>query len=326
MSENEFRAMSDRVRNWGRWGDADELGTLNLITPDKVRQAASLVTQGKVFPLGIAFGDTGPQELKYRRNPLHMMTIDGGDARSLVEVGPGWAGNPRAQEVGTMLAGDLLRFNDDFVAMHLQSASQWDALSHVYYEETLYNGYPASTVTSFGASKLSIDKVDVKGVTSRAVLLDMVRFRGEEQYCVHGDHIMPDELTAAAEAQRVEIGAGDILLVRTGWMTKFLATGDTSLVAGLNWRCAEWLRARDVSAVAADNPAVEDLASDTDATILPMHLLCLRDMGLSFGELWDLDALARDCAEDGRWEFQLVAPPLRITGAVGSPVNAIALK
>lgn len=326
MTSDSFRAMADRIRNWGRWGEDDELGTLNLITADKVRQAAALVTEGKVFPLGISIGETGPQELLFRRNPLHMMTIDGGDARSLVRIGPEWAAHPRAQEVAGFLDGDLLRFNDDFIAMHLQSASQWDALSHVYYDERMYNGYPASAVTSFGASRLSIDRVDVKGITSRGVLLDLARARGEELHCQHGEHIMPDELTAAAAAQGVEVGPGDIVLVRTGWMTKFRTTRDTSPSAGLNWRCAEWLRERDVAAVAADNSQVEDPVSDLAGNMLPMHLLCLRDMGLAFGEYWDLDALADTCAADGRWDFQLVAPPLRITGAVGSPLNPIALR
>jgi kynurenine formamidase len=323
---DDFRVMADRVRNWGRWGEDDEIGTLNLITAEKVRSGAALAVEGKVFPLGISFGDTGPQGALFRRNPLHMMTIDGGDAQSLLEIGPQWTDNPRAQQVGSMVDDDLLRFNDDFIAMHLQSATQWDALSHVYYDEQMYNGFPASAVTSFGASKLSIDKVDVKGITSRGVLLDMVRFRGEQEYCPPGRAIMPDELTAAAEAEGVEIGSGDILLVRTGWMTKFHARHDAGPSAGLSWRCADWLRQRDVAAVAADNSKVEDATSDLVGNMLPMHLICLRDMGLSFGEYWDLDALAADCAADGRWDFQLVAPPLRITGAVGSPVNPIALK
>src|SRR5690606_23336174 len=133
-SHKEFRALAEQVRNWGRRGSDDQLGTLNLITAEKVKQAASLVTEGAVFPLGIAFGDSGPQRSRLRRNPLHMMTIDGGDAESFVAIGPEWAEHPRAQDVAQIMNGDLLRFNDDFIAMHLQSATQWDALSHVYYE------------------------------------------------------------------------------------------------------------------------------------------------------------------------------------------------
>jgi kynurenine formamidase len=323
---DDWRAMAERVRNWGRWGADDELGTLNLITDEKVKQAASLVTKGRVFPLGMAFSDKGPQALFFRRNPLHLMTVDGGDARSLLEIGPWWDANPRAQEVSGFWKDDLLRFNDDFIVMHLQAATQWDALSHAYYEEQLYNGYPASTVTSFGASKNSIDKVDVKGVTSRAVLLDMVRHRGGSVDAMNGSAIMPDELTAAAEAQGVEIEQGDIVMVRTGFLTKFYADGDVGMLTGLHWSCAEWLWERNVAAVAADNAAVEYPLSDLEGNMLPMHLLSQRDSGLSFGEFWVLDDLADDCAADGRWECQVVAPPLRITGAVGSPVNPIAIK
>ncbi|MET0820810.1 MAG: cyclase family protein [Aeromicrobium sp.] len=324
---DDWRAMSDRIRNWGRWGADDELGTLNLITSDKVAEGAALVTQGKVFALGMDFGDSGPQgDLLFRRNPLHTMTIDGGDGNSLLEHVASAPSNKRWQEGAMMLGGDLLRYNDDMVVMHLQSATQWDALAHVYYEEKMYNGYPSSAVTSFGASKLSIDKVDVKGITSRAVLLDMVKYRGEDMHCAHGEHIMPDELTEAAKQQGVEVGEGDIVVVHTGWTTKFYATGDKSPSAGLSWRCAEWLHERGVAAVAADNSQVEDPVSDLQGNLLPMHLLCLRDMGMQFGEYWKLDDLAADCAADGRYEFQLVAPPLRITGAVGSPINPIALK
>jgi kynurenine formamidase len=120
---------------------------------------------------------------------------------------------------------------------------------------------------------------------------------------------------------------GDIVLIRTGWWARFLQTGDgTEPGAGLDWTCASWLHDHEVAAVAADNLMVENPVSAVDGAILPMHMLCLRDMGLMLGEYWDLTALAEDCAADGVYEFQLIAPPLRVTGAVGSPVNPIAIK
>src|ERR1700760_2529180 len=119
-SLTDFRRVADDVRNWGRWGDADELGTLNFITSEKVQEAASLVKHGKVFPLGVDFGSSGAQgAFKFRHNPV------------------------------------------DVIIMPLQAATQWDALSHVYYEDKLYNGFPASSVTSFGAYHCGIDKVDI---------------------------------------------------------------------------------------------------------------------------------------------------------------------
>ena len=199
-----------------------------------------------------------------------------------------------------------MRFNDDIIIMPLQAATQWDALSHVYYDDKLYNGFPANSVTSLGAFHCGIDKVDGKGITSRGVLLDIVRLRGVETFCELGDPITPAELDEAAMAQGVAIGKGDIVLIRTGWWARFLETGDgTEPGAGLDWTCASWLHDHEVAAVAADNLMVENPQSGIDGVFLPMHMLCLRDMGLMLGEYWDLTALAADCAADGVYEFQL---------------------
>jgi kynurenine formamidase len=324
----DFRRVAGEVSNWGRWGEADELGTLNFITADKVAQAASLVKHGKVFPLGVDFGSSGPQgSFKFRHNPIHVMTVDGGDAHSLPRFGADWAANPAAKELGTYFKDELFRFNDDMVIMPLQCATQWDALSHVYYEEKLYNGYPADSVTSLGALYCGIDKVDSKGITSRGVLLDVVRHRGVETFLELGNPVTAAELDDVARAQGVTVGRGDIVLVRTGWWARFLETGDGGEPgSGLDWQCASWLHDHDIAAVAADNLMVEDPISGVKGTFLPMHMLCLRDMGLMLGEYWDLTALAADCAADGVYEFQLIAPPLRFVGAVGSPVNPIAIK
>jgi kynurenine formamidase len=327
-SMTDFRRVADDVRNWGRWGDADELGTLNFISAEKVQQAASLVKHGKVFPLGVDFGSSGPQgAFQFRQNPVHVMTVDGGDANTLVRYGPKWTSNSVAQQLSGFFEDNPFRFNDDMIIMPLQAATQWDALSHVYYEDQLYNGFPADSVTSLGAYHCGIDKVDGKGITSRGVLLDVVRHRGAETFLEHGNPITPEELDAAARSQGVTVGRGDIVLVRTGWWARFLTTGDGGEPAsGLDWRCAAWLHDHEIAAVAADNLMVEDPESGVEGTFLPMHMLCLRDMGLMLGEYWDLTALAADCAADGVYEFQLIAPPLRVTGAVGSPVNPIAIK
>jgi kynurenine formamidase len=124
----------------------------------------------------------------------------------------------------------------------------------------------------------------------------------------------------------VAIRSGDIILVRTGSLRRFRETGRGLFddFAGLDWRCAAWLHEHQVAAVAADNVGVE--CGPQDGMMLPLHMLCLRDMGMIFGEMWELDALAADCAADGIFEFQLVAPPLHVTGAVGSPVNPLAIK
>jgi len=324
----EFRRVGEAVRNWGRWGDDDELGTLNLITPDKVAAAAALVRHGKVFPLGVDFGSSGPQgAFQFRHNPIHVMTVDGGDVSTLAQYGPEWHRNIVAQQLSEFFTDNPFRFNDDMVVMPLQAATQWDALSHVYYDDQLYNGFPAGSVTSLGAYHCGIDKVDGKGITSRGVLLDVVAHRGAETFLPLGTPITSDELDDVARAQQVTIETGDIVLVRTGWWQRFSETGDGAEPgAGLDWRCATWLHEHDVAAVAADNLMVENPVSGVEGTFLPMHMLCLRDMGMMLGEYWDVGALAADCAADGVYEFQLVAPPLRVTGGVGSPVNPIAIK
>ncbi|MEE9276957.1 MAG: cyclase family protein [Dehalococcoidia bacterium] len=325
---DDFRQTGDKVRNWGRWGDDDQLGTLNFITAAKVAQAAGLVSEGKIFPLGINFDAYGPQGAHgFRRNPIHLMSVDGGD-QEIAKHLLGWGGETEAQMVQIWEAGPM-RFNDDYIMMPLQAGTQWDALAHVYYDEQLYNGYPASAVTSFGATKNSIDQVDQKGVTSRGVLLDVAQHRGVP-HLPPNSPISPAELDEVAQAEGVTIESGDIILVRTGWWQTFLDNRDgeawTYGSPGLSWRCAEWLWEHEAAAVACDNIAVEVSPPEVEGVLLAMHLLCIRDMGMMLGEMWDFEALSRDCAADGVYTFQLVAAPLRVTGAVGSPINPIVLK
>lgn len=326
----EWRAVGDRLRNWGRWGKDDQLGTLNFITAEKLKQAAASVKQGKLFALGIDFDGNGPSVASVKRpNLLHLMSVDGGDERSILDALPGWGGAQEQMFLGAWQAGPL-RWNDDVVVMPLQVGTQWDAYSHVYYDGQMYNGFPASAVTSFGASKCSIDQVDAKGVVSRGVLLDVAQHRGVANLPPNTP-ITPADLDEVAKAEGVTIESGDIVLVRTGWWGVWQREKDIHTwmggSPGLSWRCAEWLHDHECAAVACDNIAVEVSGAEVEGVgVLPMHLLCLRDMGLMLGELWDFEALGRDCAADRQYTFQLCAPPLRITGAVGSPINPIAIK
>ncbi len=324
----DFDEAASKVRNWGRWGEDDQLGCLNFITSAKLIQAAGLVTQGKVFPLGVNFDSHGPQGAHgFRRNPIHLMMVDGGDSE-LGKYLAGWGGATEAQMAGLWDAGPM-RFNDDFIMMPLQAATQWDALSHVYYEGQMYNGFPSSAVTSFGATKNSIDQVDVKGIVSRGVLLDVAHHRGLP-HLPPNTPISPDDLDEVAAAQGVTIESGDIVVVRTGWWANFLEHRDgeawTMGSPGVSWKCAEWLWEHEVAAIASDNIAVEVSPPEIEGVLLAFHLLAIRDMGMMLGEMWNLEALSADCAEDGRYTFQLAAPPLRVTGAVGSPINPLAMK
>ncbi len=140
--------------------------------------------------------------------------------------GPQWARNSVAQELSGYFEDNPFRFNDDMIIMPLQAATHWDALSHVYYDDELYNGFPASSITSLGAFHCGIDKVDCKGITSRGVLLDLVRHRGAETFLELGNPITPAELDEVVRSQGVAVGRGDIILIRTGWWARFLETGN----------------------------------------------------------------------------------------------------
>jgi kynurenine formamidase len=274
------------------------------------------VKQGKVFPLSIPVDADGPQGAHgFRRNPIHIMSVDGGDENAARHL-EGWGGTTEAQ-IAAFWKGPM-RFNDDYIIMPLQGSTQWDALSHVYYDGKLYNGYPASAVTSLGATKDSIDQVAGRGmIVSRGVLLDVAHYRGVK-YLAPNAVITPEELDAVAKAASVTVEPGDIVLVRTGWRVNFLETrdGEAWMInsPGLSWRCAEWLHNKQAAAVASDNIAVEVFASELSDASLVFHLLTIRDMGMMLGEIWDLEALSKDCAADNVYTFQLVAQPLRVSG------------
>jgi kynurenine formamidase len=303
----DFRAIGEALRNWGRWGDDDERGTLNLITPDKLVAAGALIRSGKVFDLGIPFGAGGPQPGRGRINPVLLVSETGADQQR-----PG-----------------AFHFADDYIFMPLQSASQWDALGHVFYDDQLYNGFSASeNITPHGAHHCSITAI-AKGIAGRGVLLDVARIKGVE-WLESGYAITPDDLDEAAEAHGVTVGSGDILLFRTGWRRKFLAERDPvsfmSGEPGLSLACAEWLHAKEVAVVASDNWAIEVLPGELDGEVMPVHMVLIRDMGMTLGEILDFEELSADCAEDGIYEFFFCGPPIKFTRAVGSPINPLAIK
>jgi kynurenine formamidase len=302
----EFEQLASEVRNWGRWGSDDSRGTLNLITADSINRAAALVRRGEVFSLSVPVDRNGPQTGARRLNPIHLMT----DIHSeLVYGGP-------------------MRYSDDFIAMYIQSGTQWDALSHVSYNGKMYNDVPEDAVGPHGASQLSIDCA-VRGVVGRAVLLDVARCLGVD-WLESGTVISPGHLDLAVSLAQTEVRAGDILLVRTGWR-RFLTTGGARAdfmagEPGLGVGTVRWLRDRDVAAVCADNFAVEAMPGERGWPPMSLHMLLIRDMGMMLGEIMDFEELAEDCANDGIYEMFLSAAPLRITAGVGSPVNPLALK
>jgi len=305
--------------NWGRWGEDDRRGTANLIEPAAVVAAAGLVSTGRVFCLAHAIGRPDAPHSVVRDAPRHYFTATGTDSV---------AGHPAAP--ATAPGFD---FNDDAIDMPLQGSTQWDGLAHVQTQDTLYNGFWAGTVTATGSKAVSIDHLRASFV-GRGVLLDVARHLGVDGL-VPGFRIEPALLDEVEAAQGVRVGAGDLLLIRTGHMRNWAdlrTAGDREAfehtpVPGLTGNCVPWLHERDVAALASDTRCVEVIPSgDPDGRPAPLHVGCLVDLGLTLGELWALDELAADCAADGRYAFLLVAPPLNIAEAVGSPLNPIAIK
>ena len=236
---------------------------------------------------------------------------------------------------GDALAGaqDFLpggfNYADDAIHMPLQCGTQWDALSHVFYDGKMYNDRDVKLVTSQGARANAIEKI-ADAVVGRGVLLDLPRFL-RLPWLDDGTRIQPEDLDACAEAFGVAIGTGDIVLVRTGMLTRCLEQKSWQgycggPAPGLSIHCARWLFEREIAAVATDTWGVEVRPNETPDCFQPLHMISLRNTGLLLGEIFFLDALARDCAEDGRYEFLFTAPPLPITGAVGSPINPLAIK
>ena len=299
-------------RNWGRWGDDDQLGTLNHITPAKIAESAQLVRQGKVFSLQLPLDGSGPQTGAFGRvNAIHQMVATGTDH---VEGTQGWP-------MGWGVA-------DDTLFLFLQGGTQWDALAHIFHNGKMYNDYDARLVSSRGAALNGIE--NQKTVISRGVLLDLPRVLGKD-HLTPGEAITSEHLDAACEFHDVEVGTGDIVLIRTGDMARRrdlpgwdgYSAGDSP---GLSLLSAPWLAEREIAAIATDTWGAEVRPNEIEGSFQPLHLVMVVNMGLFVGEIWYLDELAQDCADDGVYEFQLVAPPLNIPGAVGSPVNPQAIK
>lgn len=327
--EQAFEQVATAVRNWGRWGPGDQIGTLNHLTAERVAAAAAEVVTGRTFTLGIDIsGHSVWGDGTIRPRPQHVLTVDGGDhPEHFAELATAVTTDTNR---GLALSWSTrMRFADDMVIMPLQVATQWDGLAHAWYDDTLYNGFPAGSVTSRGTSRDGIEHAARHGITGRAVLIDVAGHYGV-------DHLEPNtaitaaELDAVCAAQKTVVRPGDIVLVRTGWWSTFtgpeIAAQWRSGSPGVEWTVASWLHEHEIAAIASDNLAVEASGQGYGWASLPMHMLCLRDMGLTLGEAWNLEELATDCRADGRYSMMLAAPPLPIPGAVGSPINPVAIK
>lgn len=307
-------AAARKCTNRGKWGPDDHVGTANYVSPEKIRAAAGLVRTGRCFALAFPFDANGPQTGQFGRiNPLHTMTFSGSEIATGVLTLPHGFGAA-----------------DDHVTMPLQCGTQWDALSHIFDRGEMWNGYPCSEVSAFGASKCGVEHLSAR-LVSRGVLLDVARAKGADALA-DGYAIGEADLERTIELQgpTASVGRGDIVLVRTGQLGERRAKGwgdyAGGAAPGLSFATLPWLHDREIAAVATDTWGVEVRPNEWPGAFQPFHQVAIPHLGLVLGEMWDLDALAADCRRDGVYEFLLVAQPLPISGAVGSPVNPIALK
>jgi kynurenine formamidase len=297
---------------WGVFGDDDQLGRLNLLTPEVVLAARDEIRRGVVFALSLPLNlparppydkDGAPGRKTYRH--------------TIFKLGR--------------------RGQDDYLdGFYLQGSTQWDSLRHIRAREFgYYNGI--GTEAEEGGSKLGIEHFARHGIVGRGVLADVGRWaasQGRPLSPTEDTPIMPDDLAATLRSENVELRPGDILMVRTGYLESYLAMSRDEQLAHLDRpdqpglyagrEMAEFLWDSGAAAVVADNLAVENVPGSTEVGSLHRALIPL--LGFAIGEYFDLAALARDCAEDGKYTSLFTAAPLNLPGGVGSPGNALAIK
>lgn len=295
-------AWFDSLSNWGRWGADDQLGTLNLVTDDKVARAARLVQNGSRVSLGRVLDPADPDELG-RGTIIHRYM--------------------EHHEVGPRMSG----YREFIAAVPHGSATHLDALSHIAWNGQMYNGVPATSLSSTaGATKLSVHEV-VTGITTRGVLLDVPAVRGVG-WLDAGTPVYPDDLEAAEQRQGVRVEEGDALLLYTGNSERITAHGldPEGRASGYSAACLPWLHERGVAMLSSDgiNDVQPSGFDDVDLP-LPLHTVAIVAMGLWLVDNMLLSELARTCGGLGRWEFFLTMSTLRFVGATSSLVNPVAV-
>ena len=286
------------LSNWGRWGDDDQLGTLNLITPQKRLQAIALARVGTSVSLSHNY-------LKERAE----------DATS-----------PFGHEMLGIGSPGVFRSDRYTIAYHGYAHSHLDALCHMMYEGRLYNGYVRDDeVTEGGCDKLAIINYK-QGIVTRGILMDIARLKGVD-YLEPGTPIYVEDLEAWEREAGIRVGSGDIVLVRSGRWARRAEVGAWQTgreAAGLHASVVPWLRERGVAILGSDYTN-DVLPSGVEGVTQPIHQLMLVALGTPLFDNLDLEAVAAEAARQGRWEFMLVAAPLAVEGGTGSPLNPLAI-
>ena len=314
--EAAIAAAAKRCSNWGRWGTDDVLGTLNYLDDAKRAQGAALVRRGVSFSLAQSFDMNGPQKgWRRRTNPVHTMLDTGTDAERGNQGFPHGIGGA-----------------DDVIFMPLQASTQWDGLGHIFDHGNAWNGRRAGDVVTSDGDLVTGIQTATGRMSGRGVLLDVGRAIGKDGELPDGFAITTEHLeaTMAAQGATASVGRGDLVLVRTGRLARARRDGWGDYAGGaspgLSFTTADWLHGMQITAIATDTWGFEVRPNEFDNAFQPLHQVAIPHIGLFIGEMWDLDALAADCAADKVYEFWLSAEPLPVTGAVGSPVAPVAVK
>jgi kynurenine formamidase len=306
VSKEAFDKLFQSVCNWNRWGPDDEKGTLNYIRPEHIRRAAGLVRKGLTVsmaaPIDLVAGPDNPR-------PAVRYMVQDFDIHSAL-------GEPQ--------------FSTDYLAseVHGDCRTHIDALCHVAYQGKLYNGKPSSAVTSRGPTIQDITAY-AHGVVGRGVLLDIPRLRGVK-WLEPGEAVNREELEAAEQAQGVRLDEGDIFLFRTGHHRRRVELGpwnngyDGEGKEGLHVDAMTLLHERKVAAFLPEGDG-ETVPSNVEEVAHPIHALQIAAMGMACADSLQFDELVKVCEEQGRWEFLVVAVPLRLPGGTGSLFNPIAI-
>lgn len=297
VTKQDVDGMMTSLSNWGRWGNADELGALNLITPQKRKQAAQLVGDG--FSVSLSH-----DAVKTRQDDSPPFE------HRMLETG---------EQAGSGSSSDYVG-----VQYHGFSVTHLDALCHIFYQGKMYNGFSQQDVTAKGAAKLSVNRIR-NGIFTRAVLMDLARHFGKP-FLEGTRAIYPEDLEAWEKKAGARVAAGDAILIRTGRWARRAAEGPWDIMknsAGLHASCAPWLKKRDVAVVGSDL-ATDVMPSGVDGVTLPVHQVLVVAMGVPILDNLDLETVAEAAASRKRWVFLLTAAPLAVEGGTGSPLNPIA--
>jgi kynurenine formamidase len=292
MTKADIDRWMKELSNWGRWGKDDELGTLNLITPAKRREAVALVKDGTVVSMA---HEMLTQKAADNEDPLvHTMRPTNGGFHT-----------------------------DNYsVSFHGMGLTHLDALCHASYQGKLYNGFPADAINAQGCPQDSVFPIK-GGIVTRGVLIDIARMK-KVDYLEAGAPIYPGDLAQWEKQTGVKVSAGDAVFVRSGRWAIRAAKGPGSNFAGLHASCAKWLHDRGVAVLGGDaDPEV--IPSQIDGIQAPIHLLTLVAMGMPLFDECDLEELGKEAARRKRWVFLFAAAPLVVRGGTGAPINPIAV-